>query len=82
MPKNPVFVNRRKENDRRTESDPCKDLPVDLLHRKRRKSTDRRDPSKSLVEDYYAYTERDSDSSRRHDYQNKNQGNDDKDSAS
>lgn len=52
-----VFVDRRKGRDRREDSDPCKDLPVDLYHRKRRKSTERRDCSRSLSEDYYAYME-------------------------
>ena len=50
-----VFIDRRKGGDRRLDSDPCKDLPVDLFHRKRRKSTDRRDTSRTLSEDYYAY---------------------------
>lgn len=52
-----VFINRRKGDDRREDRDPCKDLTVDLFHRKRRKSTDRRDSARSLSEDYYAYTE-------------------------
>lgn len=50
-----VFIDRRAGNDRRQDSDPCKDLPVDLFHRKRRKSTDRRDPGRTLSDDYYAY---------------------------
>lgn len=49
------FINRRKGNDRRLDQDPCRNLPVDLYHRKRRKAKERRDCSRSLVEDYYAY---------------------------
>lgn len=53
-----VFVNRR-QNARRTEPDPCTDLSMDLYHRKRRKSSERRDPSKTLADDYYAYADSD-----------------------
>lgn len=55
MPKNTFFVDRRRGGDRRLDADPCKNLPVDLFHRKRRKSTDRRAPERSLIEDYYAF---------------------------
>ncbi len=55
MTPNFVFVNRRKGNDRRTDRDPCKNLDLDLYHRKRRKSKDRRNQDRSLTEDYYAY---------------------------
>lgn len=48
------FINRRKGRDRRDDNDPCRDLPVDLYHRKRRKSKDRR-ANRTLLEDYYAY---------------------------
>ena len=53
-----VFVDRRKGNDRREESDPCRDMDLDLYHRKRRKSKDRRDPTRSLMDDYYAYMQK------------------------
>ena len=49
-----IFINRRKGNDRREDLDPCKDLNVDLYHRKRRKRTDRRS-DRTLDEDYYAF---------------------------
>ncbi len=49
-----IFINRRKGNDRREDLDPCKDLNVDLYHRKRRKQADRRS-ERSLDEDYYAF---------------------------
>lgn len=55
MSKNTFFVDRRRGRDRRLDADPCKNLPVDLYHRKRRKSTDRRAPERSLIEDYYAF---------------------------
>lgn len=48
------FINRRSA-DRRREHDPCRHLPLDLYHRKRRKSTDRRAPGRSLEQDYYAF---------------------------
>lgn len=55
MTQNVVFVNRRKGRDRRLDLDPCKDLPLDLYHRMRRKAGERRSARKSLSEDYYAY---------------------------
>jgi hypothetical protein len=30
-------------------------MPIDIYHRKRRKSTDRRHPQRTLVDDYQAY---------------------------
>jgi len=53
-----IFVNRRKGNDRREDMDPCRDIPMDLYHRKRRKSKERRDVSKSLTDDDYAYMQK------------------------
>lgn len=50
-----VFIDRRKGNDRRLQSDPCQNLPLDLYHRMRRKSSDRRSPRRSLSDDYYAF---------------------------
>lgn len=55
MSSDSFFVDRRRGNDRRLDADPCKDLPVDLFHRKRRKSSDRRAPERSLMDDYYAF---------------------------
>ncbi|HMW49288.1 MAG TPA: hypothetical protein PK011_07785 [Marinagarivorans sp.] len=49
-----IFVNRRKGRDRRQDADPCKEMPLDLFHRKRRKSKERRDTSRTLTDDYYA----------------------------
>lgn len=49
-----IFVNRRKGNDRREDMDPCKDLNIDLYHRKRRKKSERRE-ERTLGEDYYAF---------------------------
>ena len=53
-----IFVNRRKGIDRREDMDPCKDIPMDLYHRKRRKSKERRDVSKNLTDDYYSYMQK------------------------
>ncbi|WP_152521624.1 hypothetical protein [Marinimicrobium sp. LS-A18] len=50
-----IFINRRRGPDRRREPDPCAEMPMDLYHRKRRKSLDRRTPGRSLEQDYYAY---------------------------
>lgn len=52
-----IFINRRKGDDRRYDIDPCQAMPVDLFHRKRRKSADRRS-GRTLVEDYYAFFEK------------------------
>ena len=49
-----IFINRRRGNDRREDLDPCKDLDVDLYHRKRRKRPERR-KARTLDEDYYAF---------------------------
>lgn len=53
-----VFVNRRRGIDRRTEKDPCKNLPLDLYHSKRRKARERRDTTRNLTDDYYAYMDK------------------------
>ncbi|MGH1469832.1 MAG: hypothetical protein ACRBCS_01460 [Cellvibrionaceae bacterium] len=52
---NSFFINRRASN-RRSELDPCNELPVDLYNRKRRKSTDRRNRNKTLADDFYSVT--------------------------
>lgn len=50
-----IFIDRRRGRDRRRERDPCAQMPLDLYHRKRRKSKDRRAAGRSLEQDYYAY---------------------------
>lgn len=55
MTPNLIFVNRRKGRDRRLDRDPCKDLPLDLYHRMRRKAGERRSVRRTLSDDYYAY---------------------------
>lgn len=54
-PHHRIFVDRRNGRDRRRERDPCAHMPLDLYHRKRRKSKDRRAIGRSLEQDYYAY---------------------------
>lgn len=49
-----IFVDRRRRN-RRQDPDPCENLPMDLYHRKRRKSAERRTPGRSLAEDFQAF---------------------------
>jgi len=50
-----IFINRRnKDRERREEADPCKELSVDIYHRKRRKALERR-KTRSIDEDYYAF---------------------------
>lgn len=56
MSKDSIFINRRHDT-RRTEPDPCNDFPLDLYHRKRRKSSDRRNKDRTLADDYYAFVE-------------------------
>ena len=51
-----IFIDRRRGRDRRIERDLCKEMKVDMYHRKRRKTADRREKSRTLVQDYYAYT--------------------------
>ncbi|GAA6167445.1 hypothetical protein [Sessilibacter corallicola] len=50
-----VFMNRRKGEDRRLEQDRCRDMSVDLYHRKRRKTVDRRASNRTLVDDVNAF---------------------------
>ena len=50
-----IFIDRRQNDDRRLDRDPCKNMPIDIYHRKRRKSTERRHIERSLAEDYLAY---------------------------
>lgn len=52
------FVDRRKGLDRRLDTDPCRSIPMDLYHRKRRKRIERRDTSRTLQDDYYAYMQK------------------------
>jgi len=49
-----IFINRRQGNDRREDYDPCKELDVDIYHRKRRRRPERR-KERTLDEDYYAF---------------------------
>lgn len=49
------FFDRRKGTDRRLDRDPCKYLPMDLYHRKRRKSKERRTADRTLQQDVEAY---------------------------
>jgi hypothetical protein len=51
-----IFIDRRQGDERRLDSDPCKNMPIDIYHRKRRKSIDRRHPQRTLVDDYKAYS--------------------------
>jgi len=55
MNKPKVFVDRRSGYDRRREHDPCRNVPFDLYHRKRRKCIDRRTQNRTLDEDYLAF---------------------------
>lgn len=49
------FFDRRKGHDRRLDRDPCKNMPLDLYHRKRRKSTERRTEERTIADDYQAF---------------------------
>ena len=51
-----IFINRRKRGiERRIDVDRCKNMSLDLFHRKRRKSKERRSPNRTLEQDYVAY---------------------------
>lgn len=52
-----IFIDRRKGHDRRLDSDPCKNMPLDLYHRKRRKSAERRTEERSIADDYKAFSQ-------------------------
>jgi hypothetical protein len=54
MNEHKFFFDRRRGIDRRLDRDPCKNLPLDIYHRKRRKSTERRNNERSIAEDYFA----------------------------
>jgi hypothetical protein len=56
MSEHKFFFNRRTGRDRRLDRDPCKDIPLDLYHRKRRKSTERRSSARSIDQDYLIAT--------------------------
>lgn len=60
------FFDRRKGDDRRTDRDPCKNMPLDLYHRKRRKSTERRNDERSIADDYLALLNADDTGKTRH----------------
>lgn len=62
MNEHKVFINRRKGTDRRIDRDPCKNLPIDIYHRKRRKSVERRAANRSLEQDYVAFIQKDASS--------------------
>jgi hypothetical protein len=55
MNTNNIFMNRRQGDDRRIDRDPCRNLPLDIYHRKRRKAIERRDIARSLAGDYLAF---------------------------
>lgn len=55
MSEHKFFIDRRKGADRRLDRDPCRNLPMDLYHRKRRKSAERRNQERSLADDYIAF---------------------------
>lgn len=50
-----IFINRRQGGDRRLDADPCRNMAIDLYHRKRRKSHERRAANRSLAQDYLAF---------------------------
>ena len=55
MNEHKIFIDRRRADDRRLDRDPCRNMPLDLYHRKRRKSIERRHPQRTLADDYQAY---------------------------
>jgi hypothetical protein len=57
MNEHKFFINRRRGEDRRLDKDPCKHLTIDIYHRKRRKSIERRSNERSLEDDYFAFVD-------------------------
>jgi hypothetical protein len=57
MTEHKFFIDRRKGRDRRLDQDPCSNLPLDLYHRKRRKSSERRTINRSITDDYFAFSQ-------------------------
>jgi len=55
MNEHKFFIDRRRGPDRREDRDPCKNMPMDLYHRKRRRAVERRNPGRNLEQDYYAF---------------------------
>lgn len=55
MSSNLIFVDRRQGQERRSEQDVTAASAVDTLQHKPRKTSDRRDRARNLLEDYYAY---------------------------
>jgi hypothetical protein len=55
MNKTYFFIDRRKNEERRLDRESYRQMPMDLYHRKRRQSTERRDTTRSLEQDYYAF---------------------------
>ncbi len=51
------FIDRRCGGDRRLYPDPCRNMSIDIYHRKRRKSLERRTPNRSLEQDYLAFAQ-------------------------
>ncbi|WP_019531391.1 hypothetical protein [Dasania marina] len=49
-----ILINRRAISDRRLGNDRRKAPRLDLSHKRRRKSDDRRDSARTLVEDFHA----------------------------
>jgi hypothetical protein len=55
MSEHKFFINRRKGLDRRLDIDPCKHLPIDIYHRKRRKTIERRHGIGNVQDDYSGF---------------------------
>ena len=66
MREHKIFIDRRKGNDRRLDTDPCKNMSLDLYHRKRRKSTERRMIERDIADDYRAFWNDSDNSETRH----------------
>ena len=53
-----IFIDRRGSDERRIDHDPCKNLSVDIYHRKRRKAPERRHIARTLADDYMAFLDK------------------------
>lgn len=55
MNKTYFFIDRRRNEERRLDRDSYRTTPLDLHHRNQRQSTERRDTTRTLEQDYCAF---------------------------
>lgn len=61
-----VFINRRTGNDRRNSLEQRRNPRLDLSHRRRRRSPERRSTERNLTEDFMAFDQQSDQDFQRH----------------